>query len=232
MANKSTHPYVPSSGNLVQTFTQFRKAFPAKVDARTLKRLSLAPSNESVVLGVLRFLGFIDDDGKKTKDANEVFLKHDDAEFTKSLEKYVKKAYSELFELHGDEAWGLDLSSLISFFRVTDETSALTAKRQAIAFNTLSALSGHGDVSVPQKKTGTPKTSTEPKKTKPTTKAEKTSAGKITNPVVTQTGGLSNKGHTGSMALTVRIEVNLPAQADQKTYDRIFKSIRANLLNG
>ena len=34
------------------------------------------------------------------------------------------------------------------------------------------------------------------------------------------------------VGLTVRIEINLPAVADQETYDRIFKSIRENLLNG
>jgi hypothetical protein len=34
------------------------------------------------------------------------------------------------------------------------------------------------------------------------------------------------------LGLTVRIEINLPAQGDQKTYDTIFKSIRENLLNG
>lgn len=31
--------------------------------------------------------------------------------------------------------------------------------------------------------------------------------------------------------LTVRVEVNLPPAADQETYDRIFRSIRENLLN-
>jgi len=33
------------------------------------------------------------------------------------------------------------------------------------------------------------------------------------------------------IALTVRIEVNLPTASDQKTYDMIFRSIRENLLN-
>lgn len=126
---------------------------PATVDASTLKRLGIAPSNESVVIGVLRFLGFIDDSGKRTKEGHEVFLKHDDAQFTKTLEKHVKKAYSEMFELRGDEAWDLDRDTLIGFFRATDETSALTAKRQAIAFETLAALSGHGDVAAPRTRT-------------------------------------------------------------------------------
>lgn len=227
--NKATHPYVSSSGNLVQAFAQFRKAMPAQIDASTLKRLGIAPSNESVVIGVLRFLDFIDENGKKTKVGTEVFLKHDDAEFAKTLEKYVQAAYSELFDLRGDGAWTVDRDTLIGFFRATDETSALTAKRQAIVFETLASLSGHGDIASPRQKSAGTKSSASETKPKKTTKAEKTSAGKITNPVVTKTGGVS--GPAG-MALTVRIEVNLPAQADQETYDRIFKSIRSNLLDG
>lgn len=226
--NKATHPYVSSSGNLVQAFTQFRKAMPAQIDASTLKRLGIAPSNESVVIGVLRFLNFIDDDGKKTKEGSEVFLKHDDAEFAKTLEKYVKKSYSELFDLRGDEAWSVDRDTLIGFFRATDETSALTAKRQAIAFETLSALSGHGEVSVPRQKSTSAANASAKKKSKQPTKIQKSSAGKITNPDATKNGVGTNQS---GMALTVRIEVNLPAQADQETYDRIFKSIRANLLD-
>jgi len=201
---------------------------PAQIDASTLKRLGIAPSNESVVIGVLRFLKFIDDDGKKTKEGSEVFHKHDDAEFAKTLEQHVKKAYSELFDLRGDESWKVDRNILIGFFRATDETSALTAKRQAIAFETLSALSGHGEVSSPRQKAENRKIASTDEKPKRTSKAQKTSAGKITNPEVTQSGGISNQP---GMALTVRIEVNLPAQADQETYDRIFKSIRANLLD-
>lgn len=229
MANgKVTHPYVSSSGNLVQAFTQFRKAMPAQIDATTLKRLGIAPGNESVVIGVLRFLSFIDEEGKKTQKGQEVFLKHDDADFAKSLEKHVKGAYSELFDLRGDEAWSVDRDTLIGFFRVTDETSALTAKRQAIAFETLAALSGHGEISTPRQKAGTQSRPPAKEKPKRVSKAEKVSAGKITSPEISKDGGIS--GQAG-MALTVRIEVNLPAQADQETYDRIFKSIRANLLD-
>ena len=54
MADK--HPYVQGLGALVQVVTHFRKSFPAKVDASTLKKLGFAPNNESYVLNVLRFL--------------------------------------------------------------------------------------------------------------------------------------------------------------------------------
>ena len=39
----------------------------------------------------------------------------------------------------------------------------------------------------------------------------------------------SQKGEKPEMALTVRIEINLPAEGTQETYDAIFKSIKANL---
>lgn len=229
MAGKSTHPYVPAPGSLVQIFTQFRKAMPAQVDASTLKRLGIAPGNESVVLGVLRFLGFIDENGGRTKDGQEVFLKHDDGQFAKALEKIIKSAYKDLFDLRGEESWALDRDTLIGFFRATDETSLLTAKRQSITFETLSALSGHGEVSAARpKQSGQARVSKKASTKKVVPVKTASQGGQITNPGT----GKPSAAENGEMALTVRIEVNLPAQADQETYDRIFKSIRANLLNG
>lgn len=35
-----------------------------------------------------------------------------------------------------------------------------------------------------------------------------------------------------SLGLTVRIEINLPADGSKETYDNIFKSIKENLLGG
>jgi hypothetical protein len=38
-------------------------------------------------------------------------------------------------------------------------------------------------------------------------------------------------GNREGPALTVRVEINLPVTEDQQVYDKIFRSIRANLLN-
>lgn len=220
----SAHPYIPSSGMIVQTFSQLRKMFPSKVDAETLRKLSLAPKNESMVINVLRFLGFIDEECKKTSLAGTVFSKHQDETFAAELEKVVSGAYSELFETMGSDTWAADRSSLIGFFRVHDETSEITATRQAIAFETLASLSGHGE-------------SVQPKASKPKVVVKATPAKKLSamqtptpSPEVPMNNGSNNIG--GGVGLTVRIEINLPAQGDQETYDRIFQSIKQNLLNG
>lgn len=227
MTNKTPHPYVPSPGPLVQTITQFRKAIPARIDASTLKRLSLAPNNESTVLSTFRFLGLIDSEGQTTPEAKKIFNAHSDDDFASCLEAEVQKAYSELFGLRGEDAWDAERDTLIAFFRATDETSAITGKRQAVAFETLAALSGHGEVAAPRVYSKSP--NNEGPASKKSSKKERRIREKsqqTPNPMTFSASGPEGVG------LTVRIEINLPAQGEQETYDRIFQSIRKNLLNG
>ena len=58
----------------------------------------------------------------------------DEAAFAKAFSELVEKAYSELFSLHGEDAWRVDLDSLIQFFRSTDDTGAIVGRRQATTF--------------------------------------------------------------------------------------------------
>jgi hypothetical protein len=224
MAEK--HPYFQTPGHFAQLVTHLRRSFPNTVTADTIKKLGLAPKNESYLINTLRFIVLIDEEGNKTETASKVFSLHQDQAFEKGFGDLVKKAYSELFGLHGDAAWGLDTDSLISFFRQTDKSSAVVGKLQANTFKTLAALAGHGEV--PEKK---PKTKQGGKKLsalKPGTAAKS---------MKVKEADLKHKGNSLSgtkrdFGLTVRIEINLPAEGNQETYDRIFKSIRENLLNG
>lgn len=226
------HPYVPAPGNLVKVVTQFRKSFPATVNAETLKKLALAPSNETYVINVLRFLGLIDEEGKKTETASKIFSLHDDPKFGEALSKVLEKVYKELFELHGEGSWNVDTNGLISFFRSADSTTDIVGKRQATTFLTLSKLAGHGEA---------PKTKASPAKSaKATPKPPKINKKPDSTSSVQKESTTSSNIGTGAPAmngnsvvgLTVRIEINLPADGDQETYNRIFKSIRENFLNG
>lgn len=225
MADK--HPYVSGGGTLVQVITQFRNSFPATVNATTLQKLGLAPKNESYVLNILRFLKLIDDEGKRTSLASKVFSQHDDTQFTTQFSEVIKEGYNDLFELHGENAWKLERNSLITFFRSTDHTTGLVGGRQAGTFQVLAALAGHGEAPKP-------KSSQQPKKTK-------TSKGKPAKKITPAKAEPTKQGvdipnmdpkTERDIGLTVRVEINLPSDADQETYDKIFKSIRENLLNG
>lgn len=185
----------------------------------TLKKLGIAPNNESFVINILRFVGVVDADGKKTTQAGKVFNQHQDEAFAKSFRVLVKNAYKALFELHGDGAWELDADQLITFFRSADDTGAIIGKRQSATFKALAGLAGHGEVPTP--KHSTPKKAGTKKATKKKAAKQKTQSS-IQNDIKSEQ----------DVGLTVRIEVNLPADGDQDTYDRIFKSIRENLLNG
>src|SRR6267154_869047 len=94
------YPYVASPGPILRTVEQLRKNFPKELTAETLRKLGIAPKNESYVNNVLRFLGAIDEEGKKVDDKASAFLQHKPEDFAKAVEKLVRDSYEELFELH------------------------------------------------------------------------------------------------------------------------------------
>lgn len=221
----ASHPYISGPGNITQMIGFLRKSFPATVTSDTVKKLGLASKNESYVINVLQFLGLIDEQGKRIDAGHVVMTKHDEAEFQSSFEAVVKSAYSDLFELRGDDAWSMNKDQLIGYFRNADKTSDIIGGRQAGVFIALRELAGHqteASTSSKPKGTNTGKAKTPPKKVKP---AEQKVSDEMTQDALTP----PTKQPKGDMALTVRIEINLPAEGTQETYDAIFKSIRANL---
>jgi len=215
------HPYSPGPGGISAAITQFRKSFPATVNADTLKQLGIAPKNESYVINVMRFIGAIDKEGKQTSDALTVFSHHSDEDFKKDFEKLVKNAYGDLFALHKDAAWSLDADRLIAFFRSKDKTTDLVGRLQASTFQLLAGFAGHGAAPA------TPAPKAAGQKPKP----DKSKGAKPAPKNVKLDQGDDRGGDKRDIGLTVRIEVNLPPAGDQETYDRIFRSIRENLLN-
>ncbi|MGP1253418.1 MAG: DUF5343 domain-containing protein [Kiloniellales bacterium] len=222
------HPYISSGGPLVQAITQFRKSFPSTVDASTLKKLGIASNNESYLINIFKFLNLINDESAKTDKAAKAFVIHKDEDFQKAFSEIVSSAYSELFELHNQDAWTLDDESLITYFRQTDESTEIVGKRQALTFKALAGLSGKRELSTPR--TTSPKKSSgdTPKKPAVEKKTKARSAASQQENIVTP---FEPKSHDPGFGLTVRVEINLPADGSQATYDRIFKSIRENLID-
>jgi hypothetical protein len=167
--------------------------------------------------------------GARTEKAQKTFTLHDGSSFAKAFSDVVKSAYADLFKLHGEDAWILDNAKLITYFRQTDQSSEVVGTRQA---NTFRALATYASQAVAPP--AAPKVKTKPTpdgKPKPRTTARPTG-----EPGKTQRDSPRSRGEGSlteqNVGLTVRIEINLPATGDQDTYDKIFKSIRENLLNG
>ena len=199
---------------------QLRSNFPGTVTSETVKKLGLASNNESFVINALQFIGLINEEGKKT-DKAKVLTIHNEEDFRKAFEGLIRDAYKDLFELRGDKVWEMDNDDLVNYFRQSDQTSAIIGQRQARVFRTFSALAGHGEIESKQTSTGKQKTTSAAvsKKAKPA--ALPNAAAKSS----------SNGAGTREFAMTVRIEINLPPNGTPETYDNIFKSIKANLLN-
>ncbi|MBI2783193.1 MAG: DUF5343 domain-containing protein [Gammaproteobacteria bacterium] len=225
----ATHPYISGAGNVAQMVAQLRKSFPSTISSETVKKLGLAPNNESYVISVLQFVGVIDSEGKRTPEAAKAFSHHKDEDFAEQFGALVQKAYSPLFELHGNDAWNLNSDELITFFRQSDQTSAAIGGRQAATFKVLAGLSGHGDILEPRPKKAT-KAIAAPKAGK--TDAAKKVQSPTQPPPPPSAGAHQNHNEGTGFGLTVRVEVNLPADGTKETYDNIFKSIKENLLGG
>ncbi len=220
MADK--HPYVNSVGPLVQLINHIRKSTPDTLNAAILKKLGLAPGNEGRLINTAQYLGIVDDQGKITDQASKVFSLHSDSDFQGQFGKMVRDAYAELFNLYKDGTWEANKDQLITFFRQSDQSTAIVGEKQANTFKAIAAIAGHGSIrgakvrdKIANKKLGF--------------KSKNNPIG--SEPRVAAKAVLANSERTRDVGLTVRIEVNLPSQGDQETYDRIFKSIKENLLN-
>ena len=221
----ASHPYISGPGNVAQMIGFLRKNFPATVTSDTVKKFGLAPKNESYVINALQFIGIIDEDGKRTEKGQDAFFLGDD-DFPKAFAVLIKEAYHDLFDIRGEDAWTLTKSELTSYFRTTDKTSEVIGGRQAAVFQIFRTLAGH---ETPDEKIVT---RTTPKPRRPKAKApQKVKPQTEMAAPLERNSSMSAKDERKDMALTVRIEINLPANGSKETYDNIFKSIRANLID-
>ncbi|MEV8360385.1 DUF5343 domain-containing protein [Microbacterium sp. NPDC076895] len=232
----TSFPYA-SGGSLAKAIAQFRQSFPPVVNASTLKKFAIAPNNESYVIAVLRFLGFIDEEGNRRDDNIGYFYGTDDG-FQQGLETTLRSAYKPIFDDFGEAALDKTRDELLPWFRATDKSSQTVGSRQAATFTALAALAGHGDPpAIPNGPSASGNGGGTKAKPKPNSAAKPAAksthsveAGEAKPPALSNVGGGSGGG--ADVGLTVRIEVNLPAGGDESTYDAIFKSIRKNLIDG
>jgi len=221
----ASHPYISGPGNITQMIGYLRKNFPSTVTSDTVKKYGLASNNESYVINALQFIGLIDESGKRIEAGHEVLTTHDEAEFRAKFSALVMKAYADLFDIFNEEAWTLPKPKLIGYFRQADKTSEIIGTRQAAVFQALRSIAGH-------ELSAEPKVPIIPSATKPKRMVMKVpkAKGAEVSAVDAQSSNTAEEVPTKpDMTLTVRIEINLPAEGTQETYDAIFKSIKANL---
>jgi hypothetical protein len=221
----ASHPYISGPGNITQMIGFLRKNFPATVTSDTVKKFQLASNNESYVINALQFIGLIDDKGKRTERGHKVLTIHDEEEFKSAFAELIRESYRDLFELRGEDAWQLPKGDLIGYFRSADKTSDVIGTRQAGVFQAFASLAGHGPAGA-----GAKQTPAKPRERIAARKPQRNPSRAAAHAIAAEPTA-ANSLLRREMALTVRIEINLPAEGSKETYDHIFKSIKENLLD-
>ena len=127
----------------------------------------------------------------------------------------IEAAYSELLPTCITRRRGtFPKNKLVSFFRTTDQTSAITGKHQALTFQALASFAGHGKALEPPK----PKQAKQPKEAKP--QIEKPT--QVETPVTLAHDSRNDGQQLRAFGLTVRIEVNLPPAGEQRNLRQDF----------
>jgi len=215
------YPYAQPIAGLDQIISHLRKTPLKTLDAGILKKLAIAPSNESYIMNTVRALGIVDTEGKTVDKVMEVFLKPDD-DFETGFASLVEAAYKGLFNLHDEDAWKQEKKTLISFFRQEDKSSELIGSRQAETFIRLAGISGKRELVASTRSANATR--------QPRVKMQSQEAAD-TKSAPTSVTLPSNSTKEDALALSVKIEVNLPPTSDQAVYDAIFKSIRKQLID-
>ncbi|MEE8471468.1 MAG: DUF5343 domain-containing protein [Dehalococcoidia bacterium] len=89
-------PYGPTKGTL-QALQMLRRMTPSRIDSDFLRVSKIAPGNEYKVVGALRFMRLIDDDGRPTESSR--LLKTKGPTYTLALQDIVRSAYSGVFRV-------------------------------------------------------------------------------------------------------------------------------------
>jgi hypothetical protein len=107
------YPYITSTGKIKTFLKHVQNAgIPTKVSYEYLQQVGYKSSNDRRLVGVLKFINFLDSNAKPTN----IYTKYRDKSISKTvLGESVKSAYKELFALYPD-ANQKDLEALNNFF--------------------------------------------------------------------------------------------------------------------
>lgn len=197
-----SYPYMISNNKISVILEKIRGAAkPQRFTHEFLKQLGFGSSNDRAVIGVLKRLGFLTDDGAPT----EYYARLKDVtDWQYVLGERIKDHYKDIFAVDTTIYKSTDSEIKGAISRVTgkDETSV---NRYATTFKTLAGLA---------------KFDSSPKL--------KESAS--TSPDVRNEAPVRPK-NDAPVTFLHNIQIQLPATTDVAVYNAIFKSVRDNLIN-
>jgi hypothetical protein len=210
--------YLVTTKNLEAFLNAIKTAkAPERVNNKFLANLEFTSSNDRLLIGILKALGFIDDSGVPTK---RYFDFLDQSRSGAVLAEAVREAYSDLFAINR-KAQELPLDDVKNKFRTltqgqnSDNVLGLMAK-------TFKALIELADWDAQPNEQ-------QPKREEPTDKAEEhREEEKIAEK--DRRGGSEGNTRMTLRELHYNIQIVLPETRDVAVFDAIFESLRKHLL--
>lgn len=216
-----TESYLMSVKNLESFFEIIKSAkAPERFTTRFLANLGFKNTNDRLLIGIMKSLGFLDENGVPTQ---RYFNYLDDSRSTEVLTEGIEEAYEDLFRLN-------TRANLMSKQEIAGKLKSLTEGKkserviEAMA-TTFQALAKLGDFT--KNKSNIPKE----KEEKITEKSEKIVTPQKNEESLPYSKEIAqNKQNSLIDCITYRIEINLPPSRDKAVYDAIFRSLKEHLL--
>jgi hypothetical protein len=195
-------PYTPNPATIKKFFEAIQDlGTPPKVNQKYLPTIGFKSSNDRYLIGIIKFLGFIDQMNVPTVKWNEYKNK---GKATQLMTSTIKSAYKDLFETYPD-AEKRDKSTISNFFASKFGASASTSALMEYTFRQLCGLADFGIAEV-----------VEPE--------EKVTTIRKKEAIITQVGPVP-------VTINVNIQLQLPATEDAAIYDSLFTALKKHLLS-
>src|ERR1700683_814786 len=198
--------YLTSTKNLSAILDAIKGAqAPQKFTQRFLESLEFKSPYDRLIIGLLKALGFLNDDGTPTK---RYFAFLDQTQSARLLAEGIREAYDDLFQVNVN-AQTLSKAELINKFKTLGQgqLSQSVLDKMALTFSELSKLA---DFSAP------------PAVTPPKPGAEQSKDD-------SSMGGRHQHRKINVDGLVYNIYLSLPESRDQAVYDALFRSLREHL---
>jgi hypothetical protein len=208
------YPYIKVLGSIKKFMTFIQTSgVPDKLTQQKLPAYGFKSTNERALVGILKFIGFINSEGIPT-DNWKAYRNKERAGAI--LAKSIKEGYSELFNIYPD-AHSKDNEAIRNFFTghtsvgqqvITAMTSTFRTLCELASFDKLSDDFEH-ETMIPQKEA---------------LRSDEQSTNGFDHMIkqTTQQG----------IALNINIELHLPATLDGEIYEKLFQALKKHLLQG
>ena len=212
-----TTAYLTQTKNLEAILEAMRNAqAPEKFTSRFLIELGFESTNDRLMVGMLKGLGFLEESGDPTE---RYFAFLDDTQSERVLAEAIREAYGDLFRVNS-KAYEMDQTEVKQKLKTLTRgaKSEAVLNKMSMTFVSLSKLANF-------------KAPPSPKKTKPPEK-EREDKGKESQKEPEKKVEISKEElpEKKMFDLAYNIHIELPATRDQAVYDAIFRSLKEHIL--